>query len=705
MTRWRIASALLIVAVVIASGWLYKTLELTPQVRHDFFFAAEDPVMQQSGQLARRFGSVRQVAITAIAGSIESDAYLHRVTALSDDLLRQPGILSVKSLSEGPGSYAEAVESPLWKPLLITDNGSATHVIVVLSPSRISEAITAVEQVVANHDAEDFRLHIAGSPYVTEMLSRELASDFRRNSVVALAVMVLVVAALFRSVAITAGGLVASVVAVVLTLYVQQRLGIPLGILSANLATIVVVLVISHVVFMSGNWQRLASSSSAGPATDPAMRTLRESWVQTIRASFWCMLTTLLSFATLLRVEAEPLRQLGLGGIIGSLCALGTAFLVFPAFLASAGNRRNRPSGAARGKGSESFWKRPAWGVVAALIVGVAGLGAASPRLDTDPDLFAYFPDDGPVEAGLRYIDRNGGSSPLIFSVRRTDGQRLDNKEGYRLLLALHEALQNVQAVGTVISLPLIMAEAREHPLSFLFSHKRLLNFLQSDRYGRVADNFITADRSSAYFMMRMIEGRRGDATRLEVVEKLRTVASENQFNVELVGGVYYLQGTLARMVESSLWQGLSWMLVVIAFTGLVISRSVRVAVSFVLVIAGIPVAIVGVLAIARIPLDIIAAPAIIVAIGMGVDMAIHLTTAARLSGTTGREAWSRALDRQWRSIAGSAVIVMAGFGVLAQSAFPPTARFGLAVMIGTLAAAALTLWVLPVLATLGGKR
>jgi predicted RND superfamily exporter protein len=43
-------------------------------------------------------------------------------------------------------------------------------------------------------------------------------------------------------------------------------------------------------------------------------------------------------------------------------------------------------------------------------------------------------------------------------------------------------------------------------------------------------------------------------------------------------------------------------------------------------------------------------------------------------------------------------IVVVAGFAILAASGFPPTQRFGLAVIIGTLTAGAMALWVFPAL-------
>ena len=56
------------------------------------------------------------------------------------------------------------------------------------------------------------------------------------------------------------------------------------------------------------------------------------------------------------------------------------------------------------------------------------------------------------------------------------------------------------------------------------------------------------------------------------------------------------------------------------------------------------------------------------------------------------------------RPILGATGIICAGFGIFVLSSFPPTQRFGLAVILGTTAAATMSLVVLPRLAALGAR-
>jgi predicted RND superfamily exporter protein len=70
-------------------------------------------------------------------------------------------------------------------------------------------------------------------------------------------------------------------------------------------------------------------------------------------------------------------------------------------------------------------------------------------------------------------------------------------------------------------------------------------------------------------------------------------------------------------------------------------------------------------------------------------------------TSATGWDAWMEARAQLWQPVLGATLIICAGFGIFSLSAFPPTQRFGLAVILGTLAAAVMTLVALPFAANL----
>jgi len=138
-----------------------------------------------------------------------------------------------------------------------------------------------------------------------------------------------------------------------------------------------------------------------------------------------------------------------------------------------------------------------------------------------------------------------------------------------------------------------------------------------------------------------------------------------------------------------------------------VVSRSARTTAAMAASLAMVPVLLLGAFGLFRLPLDVVTSPAANVAVALGIDSMIHLATAVRRRRRAGDDepaAWRAARDQLWQPIAGAMLILAAGFGIFGLSSFPPTARFGLAIAGGTLAAGAIALTVLPRLATLVRK-
>jgi predicted RND superfamily exporter protein len=197
-----------------------------------------------------------------------------------------------------------------------------------------------------------------------------------------------------------------------------------------------------------------------------------------------------------------------------------------------------------------------------------------------------------------------------------------------------------------------------------------------------------------------MIETRR-DKYRLEVVDDLRAIVRKHGFKPVLVGGIYYLQGQLAKLVASSLVTGLFSLNVLFIVIALIVARSVRGAVAMIASLSLVPLCMLGGIGWLRVPMDVISAPATNVGIGIAIDSMIHLAFGVRRAqrdGKKGWQSWVAAREEQWRGIVYSDVIIAVGFAIFVLSDFPPTQRFGLVVLAGTIIDILANLFVLPLL-------
>src|SRR5437762_183464 len=382
-------------------------VDLKPVVDENFFFSTSDPGFGQSKKIEQRFPSQPEVILAVSSRDISSPRYLGRIQKLTQQINAIDEVSAVKSLAEGPKSFQDALASPFWSRLLIAEDRKSSNVLVFLENKDPEKPIKRIERIMHELDETDFRIHIAGPPYVVEMIRRSLAHDFWYFSLTAVVLFGLTMAAMFRSSRVFLGMLATCTSAVLLTLLLQQMFGKKIGILTVNLGTIVFIVALSHLVYMM---------------YPPYLRWAipRESKI----------------------VEAEPPHW---------------------------------------------FWSRRFSILSAAVILVSVGLGFGLRKLNTDPSLLDYFKPHQELRDGLEYVDRSGGCNPLTLVVSAADGSKLNTDAAYQKMWKLHGALENYKDVGTVVSLPTLLAEGDRTPFSFLISYEKMMEIMEQPKYARVA--------------------------------------------------------------------------------------------------------------------------------------------------------------------------------------------------------------------------
>ena len=683
---WMLALTAVLFALVAAF------VDLRPKVDENFFFSTGDPQFRQTKKIEKQFPSPTEMIFAVSSRDISSPRYLARIQRFSQALKGIDAVTTVKSLTDGPKDFADAAASPFWHRLLIAPDRKSSNVVVFMENKDPEKTIKGFERIVHELDENDFRIHIAGPPYVVEMIRRSLAHDFRYFSLTAVVLFSLTMAAMFRSVRVFVGMLATCSCAVLLTLLLQSIFGGRIGVLTVNLGTIVFVVALSHLVYMTFNWQTLARRLGK-ESGELAMAALR----MTVPASFWSMVCASLGFGSLLLVEAKPLRELGFGGVLGSIVAFVCAYVIYPPFLRWAVPHKTKIAEIAPPR---KFWTHRYALLSLGIILASAALGFGVTKIDTDPSLLDYFKPDQELRDGLEYVDRSGGSNLLQIVVASADGSPLNTDAAYERMWGLQKAFEAYKDVGPVISLPTLLAEADRTPFSFFFSYETIMRKLEEPQHARVAKSFVNAKHTEAVFVLRMIETGR-DKYRLDVVDDLRAIVRKHGFKPVLVGGIYYLEGRLGQLVASSLVTGLFWLNVLFVAIAWVVARSIRGTLAMIVSLSLVPLCMLGGIGWLHVPMDIISSPATNVCIGIAIDSMIHLVFGVRRAqrdGVKGWDAWVAGRREQWRGIVYSDVIFAAGFAIFVLSDFPPTQRFGLVVLAGLIIDILANLFVLPLL-------
>src|SRR5438132_5972973 len=484
-THWEMLGLTAVLFVIVA-----VFVDLKPVVDENFFFSTSDPGVRESKKVEQRFPSQPQLILAVSSQDISSPRYLGRIQRLTQQIQTIDEVSTVKSLTAGPKSFQDALEGEFWRRLLISKDRKSSNMIVFLENKDPEKPIKQIERIIHTLDEKDFRIHIAGPPYVVEMIRRSLAHDFWYFSLTAVVLFGLTMAAMFRSARVFLGMLATCTSAVLLTLLLQQMFGRRIGILTVNLGTIVFIVALSHLVYMTFNWQTLADRRHRMDKESPDLAAAARRI--TVPASFWSMVCASLGFGSLLIVQAKPLRELGFGGVLGTVVAFICAYVMYPSFLRWAVPRQSK---LVEAEPSRRFWSRRFVPLSIAVILLSAGLGFGLKQVNTDPSLLDYFKPHRELRDGLEYVDHTGGSSPLTLVVAAADGSKLNTDAAYRKMWTLQGGLENYKPVGAVISLPTLLAEGDRTPFSFFLSYEKMMNIMEQPKYARVAKSFVNDDR------------------------------------------------------------------------------------------------------------------------------------------------------------------------------------------------------------------
>jgi predicted RND superfamily exporter protein len=675
-----------------------KWIDLSPEVESEFFFSREDPQLVALQEMDRRFPTPEQLIVRAASPDIKSDSYESSIKELTAALDAVPEVASVSSITN-----EDAVNSPLWSRLLLNPDGASTNLYVqVPNPDR-TKLVPHIEAAIQPFITDDFDVKVSGIPYIVELIRRNLFRDLVVFSSAAFLIFGTLVGLVYRDRHIVVGTLTTCLTACAVTLSLTHLFDIGIGLLTANIAVIVFVLTLSHIVFLTSNWKRIVEEGSAGDTDAVA-----DSVSLTFGASFWCMATTFLGFVSLLLTSAKPLRELGIAGAIGTVTAIMVAYGVYPTFLRGIpASRAKAPPARNRFDLGTMLPRRYGgrWLLTIGIVTIVAAIGLR--KLTTDPSLLSYFARGSELRDGLEAIDRDGGSSPLNVAVADPDGFPIDSDEMNQKMWALQRLLENDSSVGVAVSPALLLAHARLAPFGGFMNWSQLMDILESPFVNRASRSFVTPNRQQGRYFLRMRESGRTES-RARVVNRIRDDVASSGLEVTLLAGHYELQGQLGKLIATSLRIGLGGLLLLFVGIAFITSRSGRRTAAMVVCLCSIPLIVLGVAGHSGMPIDIITSPAANVSLAMGVDSMIHLVMRVRrLANPAASEwqTWLEARDQLWRPILGASLIICAGFGIFSLSTFPPTQRFGLAVILGTLTAATMALVALPFAATVKMRR
>lgn len=756
MQRWfklvldhpRLVIAVVVVLTVVAGSFLPL---ITFDASIDAMIPEDDPVLVELMDVVEDFGTQDLFLIAVEAEDVFSPTVLKKIYNLAAELEALEGVAEVQSpfnaqkvesgfwgieiapmTAELPQSseairefQAAILDSPYAGRLVTADGRGAALFLELdalgLGPER-NDLMAQIEELVARYRGPE-KIHVVGDAYILYYTEQAMKEDLLKLVPFVVVIIGAVLYATLRSALGIVIPLVTVGTSVIWTVGFMIWRGIPVSIISMVMPVILVTIGIASSIHILNKYQEsLARGLSKRQA-------LEETFAAITSPVAMAALTTAAGFASLVTAFVEPIREFGVFTAIGVMLAMGLSLSLVPALLILVKEPRVRLTEDKPEKDGpltrllQAFVRlavtRPK-GVLAvvAFILVASGVGAG--RITLESNIVNYFGASSPVKQATMVIEEVFGGSMQISVVLDTgEEDGIKDPAVLQELVVIQDYLNSWDTINHATSVADVIRELNQalwdgDPEFYAIPDSReavaQLLLLFSMQGGEGLDSLVTYDYSRALVTAQM---KTLDAEQMAyVIGEVEGFLTE-RYNSR-AGLKAHLSGTpkvmlrlMNRYVQTQVSSLISSSIMVAIIVSLLM-RSVALGLLSMVPLVFAVLVNFGIMGFAGLPLDAVTSMISSVAIGIGVDYAIHYISRHRWERANGLENGS-ALDRTstsaGRAIIYNALALVVGFLVLVFSHFRAIAVFGLLISAAMIVSALAALVVVPLLLNYFAQR
>lgn len=707
----------------------------------------DDPVLAELRKISDDFGSQELFLIAIQTDNVFNPDTLHKIDVLTKELAALPGIKEVQtplnaqlvesgyfgieikpvttflpqSAEEINQFRKEILHSP-YVDRLITSDGRGAALLVDLENdnNNRNELLTKIEQIVESQKGPE-EIYIVGDSYVFHYTEQAMKEDLRNL----VPFVVLVIAGVLYFTFKSFLGILVPIVTVgaslIWTVALMILWGIPVSMISMVMPVILVTLGIASSIHILNKYQESLAKGL------PKREALEETFNTITSPVIMAALTTAAGFGSLITAFVHPIREFGVLTALGVVISMGLSLTLVPAILILAKQPKEKLKANIDGKfaiSNDGFldklldtltkWtvsKQSRVKIIVLIIFVVFGLGAF--RLTLESNIINYFSDASPVKKGASVIEEVfGGSMQISVMVDTGLEDGIKEPDVLREIIVIQDYLNASETINHAVSIADIVRELNQalwegDPQFYQIPDTRegvaqqLLLF--SMQGGSGLDSLVSYDYSRALITAQM---KTLDAYMLkEKISEVETFLAERYgghpaLDVRLIGTPKVMMRLMSRYVQTQI-SSLVTSIIGVGIIVCILIRSVALGLVSLVPLVFTVVLNFGIMGYSGIPLDAITSIIASLAIGIGIDYAIHYISRYRQELAYGQDVIT-ALQNTGRSagrgIFYNAIALIAGFLVLTFSHFRAISVFGYLIAVTMVISSLSALIVVPLL-------
>lgn len=566
---------------------------------------------------------------------------------------------------------------------------------------RMSALVAEVRSVMAAHTGAT--MFLGGVPMIVADMSSMVERDLSVFGGGVMLFLVLTLGVIFRRPRWVILPLLCCIVTVAMMIGLLGLLSWPATVISSNFVSLLFIITMSMAIHIIVRYRELGHAEPDADHKDLVLRAT----ILVARPCFYCALTTMVGFGSLIVSGIQPVIDFGSMMFVGIGVSYLVVFLLFPAMLSllpKAAVRKKEETGtpisARFATLTEAHGNKL---LLAAGLVVALGLFGIS-RLTVENRFVDYFKESTEINQGMQIVDRKlGGTTPLEIVLTGEGNDYWFKPDNLAKLRKVHQFLEAQPEIGKVISVDTMMVVVEKinggQPLNgFLLGMLR--RALPKDIKEQILRPYANEDFTKVRLVARIKETN-PELQREVLLGKIETFLAEEGYTEDtaMITGLYVLYNNLLQSLFYSQIVTIGMVFFAVWVMFCILFRSIWLA-TLALVPNIFPVVLVlGSLGLAGIPLDIMTITIAAITIGIAVDQTIHYIHRFKAEFKE-RGNYIETMHACHRSIGKAmyytSVTIIAGFSILVLSSFNPTIYFGFFTALAMVAALLGSLTLLP---------
>ncbi len=549
--------------------------------------------------------------------------------------------------------------------------------------------------IAKSYEGNGDEIYVAGRPIVEGTMALLGPADMKRMVPIVLIVIALVLFFLLRSIRATTATLITVFISSIWTFGLMAALRIPIFSVSTMIPVMLIAIGVAYGIYFYNHLKQFFTENPSSTRKDAVFHTLEVLWKPLLMAAF----TTMIGFISLLSSQVYPIKYFGIFTAFGIFTSFIMTLVFLPAFVILLGykNKTQKKKLSKKEKLNNKFIKltdvlfkrKKAIFLISLLIVIASIIGIQ--RVWINSSFLDKFEKDSEIVLTDAFVNSKfGGTSTLNVILESKDVGVFKQPENLRLIDDMQQETESLSKVGNSFSLTdylkrmnKVMNADKESFYTIPDNSELIAQYLLLYEMSGDPENITKLvnydyNKTNITFQLKGDDSKTINAA-LNIINKYDEKFAANGIQLNFAGsgykGLVFTELILEGQVMSILISlGLVLLLLSIMFksfkAGLIGSLPIVITalISF------------GVMGIFNIPLSTTTALLSSIAIGIGIDYAIHFIQHYRRNltiTTVPLQAIYLTMKQTGKAIIYNAIVVIAGFLVLLFSVFPPNRTLG----------------------------